>query len=195
MRLFSRSRLRGTEGGRLYTTAQVWVPDGLRGAFYGRSKSRILASIRGVASRRARAEHDNGKPTYQLFCSTAVKALCFVAATAYNSSRLCVDHYYACVDIAYFSRVCAVCAMIRVRVCRCVQVCALEPQISAFRFFYSVCCCCLQLRTLLLWMCGPLPCILGHVCVYVLCVCSVYVQLRYNSNRTARLCGPLLCVC
>ena len=97
-------------------------------------------------------------------------------------------------DLCYIS-VCPVCAMIRVRVCRCVQVCALEPQISAFRFFYSVCCCCLQLRTLLLWMCGPLPCILGHVCVYVLCVCSVYVQLRYNSNRTARLCGPLLCVC
>ena len=33
------------------------------------------------------------------FCSTAVKALCFVAATVYSSSRtaLCVDHYYVCV--------------------------------------------------------------------------------------------------
>ena len=27
------------------------------------------------------------------------------------------------------------------------------------------------------------------------CVCSVYVQPRYNSNRTASLCGPLVCVC
>ena len=30
--LFSRSRLRGTQGTRLYATVQVWVPAGLRGA-------------------------------------------------------------------------------------------------------------------------------------------------------------------
>ena len=35
--LFSRSRLRGTEGPRLYTTVQVWVLAGLRGAYSGRS--------------------------------------------------------------------------------------------------------------------------------------------------------------
>ena len=51
--LFSRSRLRGTQGGRLYTTAQVWVPTGPRGACSGRSKSRNLASNRGVAFRPA----------------------------------------------------------------------------------------------------------------------------------------------
>ena len=73
--LFSRSRLRDTEGARLYTTAQVWVPGGLRDACCGRSKSRNLASIHGVAFRGARAEQGNGKPTYQLFCSAAVKAL------------------------------------------------------------------------------------------------------------------------
>ena len=28
--LFSCSRMRGTQGTRLYTTVQVWVPDGLR---------------------------------------------------------------------------------------------------------------------------------------------------------------------
>ena len=33
--LFSRRRLRGTQGGRLYTTVQVWVPAGLRGAHSG----------------------------------------------------------------------------------------------------------------------------------------------------------------
>ena len=34
--IFSCSRLRGTQGARLYTTAQVWVPGRLRGAFSGR---------------------------------------------------------------------------------------------------------------------------------------------------------------
>ena len=58
----------------MYTTAQVWVPGGLRGACSGRSKSRNLASDHGVvAFRGARAEQDNGKPACQLFCSTAVK--------------------------------------------------------------------------------------------------------------------------
>ena len=78
--LFSRSRLRGTQGVRLYTTTQVWVPGGLCGAYSGRSNPRNLASNHGVALRGARAEQDNGKPTCQLFCSTAV-ALYFVAAT------------------------------------------------------------------------------------------------------------------
>ena len=38
-----------------------------------------------------------------------------------------------------------------------------------------------------------LLCMFGHdVCVYALCVCSVYVQPRYNSNRAASLGEPLL---
>ena len=41
--LFSRSRLRSTQGTRLYTMVQVWVPAGLRGACSGRSKSRSLS--------------------------------------------------------------------------------------------------------------------------------------------------------
>ena len=48
-RLCSRSRPRGTQGVRLYTTVQVWVPGGLRGACSGRSKSRNLASNHGIA--------------------------------------------------------------------------------------------------------------------------------------------------
>ena len=66
--LLSRSKLRGTRGARLYTTAQDWVPGGLRGACSGRSKSRHLASNRGVAFRGARAVYDDGKTTCQLFC-------------------------------------------------------------------------------------------------------------------------------
>ena len=53
--LSPRSQLPGTQGPRLYTTAQVWVPGGLRVACSGRSKSRNLASDRGVAFRGARA--------------------------------------------------------------------------------------------------------------------------------------------
>ena len=60
--LFSRSPLRGTQGARLYATAQVWVPAGLRGACPGRSKSRDLAINQGIAFRGARAEQYNGKP-------------------------------------------------------------------------------------------------------------------------------------
>ena len=52
--------------------------------------------------------------------------------------------------------ICLFCAVIRVRVSRCVRVCVLEPHISAFCFFCSACCYFLQLRTLLLCLCGPL---------------------------------------
>ena len=60
--LFSRSRLRGTQGGRLYTTAQVWVPAGLLGAYSGRPKARNLASNRGIAVRPASANQAHANP-------------------------------------------------------------------------------------------------------------------------------------
>ena len=57
------------------------------------------------------------------FCSTAVKALCFVAATVYSSSRtaLCVDHYYVCVVCVWtlHVRVCAVCVLCAAAVVSC----------------------------------------------------------------------------
>ena len=48
-----RPRLRGTQGARVHTAVQVWVPGGLRGACSGHSKSRNLAINRGVAFRGA----------------------------------------------------------------------------------------------------------------------------------------------
>ena len=48
---------------RLYTTVQVWVQAGLRGACSGRSKLRNLASNHGIAFRRAIANQAHGKPT------------------------------------------------------------------------------------------------------------------------------------
>ena len=89
--LFSRSRLRGTQRARLYTTAQFWVPSGLRRAYSGRSKSRNLASSHGVAFRGVRrTEQDNEKPTCQLFScfAPAVKALYLPAATVQKQSPI-----------------------------------------------------------------------------------------------------------
>ena len=70
----------------------------------------IWQVITGSLFRGASAEQDYRKPACQLFCSAAVKALYFVAATVYSSSRtsllVCVDHYYARVDIVYVSVLC-----------------------------------------------------------------------------------------
>ena len=65
--LFSRSRLRGTQGARLYTTVQLWVPGGLRGPYLERSKSQNLASNSGDYFRGAPAEQGHGKPTCQVW--------------------------------------------------------------------------------------------------------------------------------
>ena len=124
---FSRSRLRDTQGARLYTMAQVWIPGGLRGACSGRSKSRNLASNRGVAFREARAEQDNGKPTCQLFCSdkprqnnTRFKLSPFLQ----RRTLLCVCGHCLCVCVL---RMCYVCAGL-------VCVFVLEPHMSACFF-------------------------------------------------------------
>ena len=85
---FSRSRLRGTQGARLYTTAQDWIPCGLRGACSERSKKRNLASNPEVAFRGARAEQDNGNSTCQLLCCTGENSLYVVAATVQQQSHI-----------------------------------------------------------------------------------------------------------
>lgn len=56
------SRLRGTQGGRIYTAALAWAPAGRRGACSGRSKSRELASNHIIAFRPASAKQDDGNP-------------------------------------------------------------------------------------------------------------------------------------
>ena len=93
--LFYRSRLRGTQGARLLTTVQVWVPAGLYRACCGRSKSRNLASNHGVAFRGARAEQDNGKPNHHLLFFFAPPSHARTLASSF--SRSCSDgRYYAC---------------------------------------------------------------------------------------------------
>ena len=64
---FSRSRQRGSQRARLYTTVQVWAPAGPRGACFGRSNSRNLASNHGVAFRPARANQAYANPNFFFF--------------------------------------------------------------------------------------------------------------------------------
>ena len=181
VRLFSRSRLRGTQWAHLYTTAQVWVPGGLRRACSGRSKSRSLASDHGVAFRGARSEQDYRKPTCQLFCCTAVK-----------SSLLCGSHgarqqshikfvWTTTMLVWTCKRVRPVC-MIRVRVSRrCVCVCVWSSCwnptcVSAFCFFFSssACCCC---------CCCRIVSVSHHPSSYITNR-SIPWQLRYTSSHS-----------
>ena len=59
----SHSRLRGTQGARVYTTAQMRAPAEVRGACSGPPKPRPLANNYGESFRPARAKQGNGYPT------------------------------------------------------------------------------------------------------------------------------------
>ena len=161
----------GHAAARLYTTVQVWVPGGLRGACSGCSMLRNLASNNGVAFHGARAEQDNAKPKCQLFCSAAAQDL------------LCGSHGIQQQSQIKFvwttMRVCAVCAMIRVRVYvrAGLCICMLESHTSAFWYICSACCC---------WCCR-----LHHAVPQALELSTLW-QRWYNSSRTASLCGALL---
>ena len=132
---FLRSRLRGTQGTRLYTTALVWVPGGLRGACSGRSKSRNLASKpRGRFSAGLEPSKAMETPHASCFAPTMLMTAFILVLHCcrsslwqprYNSSRtstLCGPLRTMRVWSLHM-RVCCVCAMIRVRGCRCVRVC------------------------------------------------------------------------
>ena len=96
----------GHPGGPLVHWAQVWVSGGHRSACSGRSKSRTLASNRGVAFRGDSAEQDHGKPTCSLPYSMAVKDLYFVAANSSGTPSLCgrrLTALSACGSHGFFS--------------------------------------------------------------------------------------------
>ena len=113
--------------------AKGWAPGGLRGGRSGRSKSRELGSYHGITFHRARASQDDGKPMFQLFCSTLSHTGTKLASSfsrAYNHAHYyaCVDHDYACGNIAY---ACGWRKML-VRVCAGLCMCVLESHISYF---------------------------------------------------------------
>ena len=93
-RFFSRSRLRGTQVVRLYTTAQVWVRDGLHGACSGRSESEIWQATTGSFS--AELETSETMEThisvfYVCFSATAVQPRSHGTTLASNFPR-CYSH-------------------------------------------------------------------------------------------------------
>ena len=86
------------------------------------SKSRNLARNDGAVFRGATVGQDNGKTTCQLFCSTAVKALYFAAATVQEQS-----HIILCELLLYVCGICVsiLCVLRYVCVRKCVRVCVL----------------------------------------------------------------------
>ena len=118
--LFSRSRLRGTQGGAACTPRRKF---GYRAGSVARAlgvqSHEILASTNhGVDFLGARAEHDNGKPICQLFCSTAVKGSNTATTIASSFARsyklralLCVRGplYAVCGHDVCVTRKCCVC--------------------------------------------------------------------------------------
>ena len=91
--IFSRSRLRGTQGARVYTFAQAWAPAGLCGACSGLSTSRGAGSSPGIAFRRARAKQDDGNRTIQHLrcCCCCIMSLSHRPSIS-QSSLLCGSH-------------------------------------------------------------------------------------------------------
>ena len=107
MGLSSRSRLRSTQGARLYTTAQNLVPGGLRGACPARSKSRNLGSSCGVAIRGAKAAR-------QWKTDMLADLLHCCQGQQHGNNNRC--HQYACAVMIY---ACVLCVRVyAVHVCR-----------------------------------------------------------------------------
>ena len=95
--LFSCSRLRSSQGPACTPRYKFGFRAGSVARALGVQSREIWLGTHGVAFRGARAEQDNGKPTCQLFRSK-IFVLCAVSCS--RTSTFCVDHYYACVNIA-----------------------------------------------------------------------------------------------
>ena len=196
MGLFSRSRLQGTRGPAC-TRRKFGARAGSVARALGVQTPEIWQVITGsLAADLRRAEHDNRKPTCQLLCSAAVKALYLMEAKVYNSSRtssLCGPLLYVCGHC--------------VRVCRCVRVCVFVCWNPTFQpKFFLLCLLPLLLPnhavciTPSLKLSSSRPCgrhgttaVAQQVCVehylYLLCVC-------YHSKCVRAVCAMIrICMC
>ena len=81
----SRSWLRGTQGGRVYTTVQVRGPVGVRGACSGRSKLREMALFHGIIFRDTKLPNTMESPQFQPF---ALLLLCHTIPSPLKLSTL-----------------------------------------------------------------------------------------------------------
>ena len=84
---FSRSRLRGAQAGRVYITAQVWIPTGLRGARSGRSTPSIWHVITGSRSDPP-SQEDHGNPRNVMFLFFAL--LPYLLQVPHQPSKTCI---------------------------------------------------------------------------------------------------------
>ena len=92
--LFWNSRLlRGTQGGRVHTTAQAWAPVGLRSACSGSSKSRGADPFRRTVSRRTRAKQGVGNP------HEIIPRQDFLCSAVYMSSHIRGSHITIAVSL------------------------------------------------------------------------------------------------
>ena len=78
--------------------------------------------------------------TYQLFCSTAVKALYLVATAVKEQSYIKFVWTTTMRVWTLHMRVCCVPYMVRVRVCRCVRICVLLRWNPAFQLLFVLLC-------------------------------------------------------
>ena len=133
--LFSRPRLRGTQGGRLYTAAQGWVPGELRSACSGVQRREIWQVIAGTLSTELAPSKTVENPQVRCFALTSrarttptrFKLFPFL----HRRTLLCMWGHWLCVCVLYMFYVCAVCGP-----SWC--ICVLEPHISASGCCFSL---------------------------------------------------------
>ena len=126
--LSTRSRMRGTRMGCVYTRRKFAPQPGSCGACSGRSKSRDLASNHGIAFCRIRATQDDGNPTFQrifLHCSKTGSH----AVTCFNLSPFFQPVTLTTMRVWKFVCLCVlgVLLYVRERVCVGLRVCVTLP--------------------------------------------------------------------
>ena len=142
--LSSRSRLRGTQGPRLYTTALVLGPGRAPWRVLWAFKVANLATSHGDAFRRARAEQDYRKPTCQPLLQRTTIASSFPRSYSYGhyycvcGPLLCmcghdVCVYALCVCSVYCVCVCTglslgCCVLGRTRTCKYISIFIYMPE-------------------------------------------------------------------
>ena len=125
--LSSRSRLRGTQGGRLYTRRKFGPRVGSVARALCVQSRAIWRVITGSLSVQPEPHKTMENPYFSLFAPPNPRS------HSHGHYYACVDHYHAGVDIAY-AYVCCVC-YVCVRTCACVRaglfIFVLEPRTSA----------------------------------------------------------------
>ena len=90
------------QGGRLYTTAQVWVPGGLMARVLGVESHEIWKGITRLPSAEVELSKTLENPHVCCFVHCCQRSLLGGRhGTRAVAHEVFVDHYYTCVDVAY----------------------------------------------------------------------------------------------